>query len=140
MLFIELVRIFLPPFYSSLMFGSSFCVRLLVFLCFVIFLTSREAIAVQLLGRAKQGWRAAMFLGHRYPDEEDGGNAYRNLYRKTVARILDEATDLNIYERALWGVQAGQVQAILGMSDDRMMLQEFVIRLFRIPSLFFFVV
>lgn len=70
---------------------------------------------MQLFERAGQSWRAAVLLGHQHADpDEQAGNPYRNLFRKTLGHILGETSDLNVYEKALLGAQGGQVHAILG--------------------------
>lgn len=75
----------------------------------------KEAEAVQLFDRAGQSWRAALLLGHQHADpDERAGNPYRSLFRKTLGHILGVTSDLNVYEKALLGVQGGQVHAILG--------------------------
>jgi hypothetical protein len=85
--------------------------------------SGREADAIKLFEGHGQAWRAAMMFGNELPsdsyfDQEESdkaGNAYYNLFKKTLLSILGEPTsDLNLFERAIMGTQAAHLKSILG--------------------------
>lgn len=48
-------------------------------------------------------------------NSEETGNAYCNLFKKTLNSILSEpSSNLNVYERAIMGTQAAHLKSILG--------------------------
>jgi hypothetical protein len=87
----------------------------------------KEKEAVNIFEYSGQAWRAALMFGNHLPsdsyfDDDDSnkgysfekGNSYCNLFKKTITSILSEPSDLNIYEKAIMGSQAGHLQSILG--------------------------
>lgn len=95
----------------------------------------REKEAIDFFVRNGQAWRAALMFGSHLPSDfyldgnqnkgsikeeqsqnlEETGNAYCNLFKKTLNSILSEpSSNLNKYERAIMGTQAAHLKSILG--------------------------
>jgi len=90
--------------------------------------SGREAEAIQYFEHNGHAWRAAMMFGSHLPSDRqfdndetsDGdipfksGNPYSNLFRKTLLSMLSNPSNLNVYEKAIMGTQAGHLKSILG--------------------------